>query len=36
MEVLPLMCLFSFLAGFIDAVVSGGELIQLRAILIRD
>ena len=30
----PLMCLFSFLAGFIDAVVGGGGLIQLPAILI--
>ena len=30
----PLMCLFSLLAGFIDAVVGGGGLIQLPAILI--
>ncbi len=30
----PLMCLFSFLAGFVDAVVGGGGLIQLPAILI--
>lgn len=30
----PLMCVFSFLAGFIDAVVGGGGLIQLPAILI--
>ena len=29
-----LMCLFSLLAGFIDAVVGGGGLIQLPAILI--
>ena len=29
-----LMCLFSFVAGFIDAVVGGGGLIQLPAILI--
>lgn len=32
--VLPLLCLFSFIAGFIDAVVGGGGLIQLPAILI--
>ncbi|CAA9260856.1 MAG: Transmembrane protein YfcA [uncultured Chthoniobacterales bacterium] len=30
----PLMCLFSLLAGFVDAVVGGGGLIQLPAILI--
>ena len=30
----PLMCLFSLLAGFIDAVVGGGGLIQLPAIMI--
>ena len=29
-----LMCLFSLLAGFVDAVVGGGGLIQLPAILI--
>ena len=34
MDVLPLMCLFSFLAGFIDAVVGGGGLIQLPAIMV--
>lgn len=34
MEVLLLLCAFSLLAGFIDAVVGGGGLIQLPAILI--
>lgn len=34
MEAWPLMCLFSLIAGFIDAVVGGGGLIQLPAILI--
>ena len=30
----PLMCFFAFLAGFVDAVVGGGGLIQLPAIMI--
>ena len=34
MEVLPLLCLFSLLAGFVDAVVGGGGLIQLPAAMI--
>ncbi|MBA2743740.1 MAG: TSUP family transporter, partial [Chthoniobacterales bacterium] len=31
---LLLLCAFSLLAGFIDAVVGGGGLIQLPAVLI--
>lgn len=31
---LPLLCLFAFLAGFIDAIAGGGGLIQLPALLI--
>jgi uncharacterized protein len=34
MEALPLLCLFSLLAGFVDAVVGGGGLIQLPAFMI--
>ena len=34
MEALPLLCLFSLLAGLIDAVVGGGGLIQLPAAMI--
>ena len=31
---LLLLCLFAFLAGFIDAIVGGGGLIQLPAMLL--
>ncbi|QNH63732.1 sulfite exporter TauE/SafE family protein [Hymenobacter sediminicola] len=31
---LALLCLFAFLAGFIDAIVGGGGLVQLPALLI--
>jgi uncharacterized membrane protein YfcA len=31
---LPLLCLFSLIAGFIDAVVGGGGLVQLPALLV--
>ena len=31
---LPLLCFFAFLAGFIDSIVGGGGLIQLPALLI--
>lgn len=31
---LPLLCFFAFLAGFIDAMVGGGGLIQLPAMLL--
>ena len=34
MATLPLLCFFAFLAGFIDAVVGGGGLIQLPAMLL--
>ena len=31
---LPLLCLFAFLAGFVDAIVGGGGLIQLPALFL--
>jgi len=34
MTVVLLLCAFSFLAGFIDAIVGGGGLVQLPALLI--
>ena len=34
MDTLPLLCVFSLIAGFIDAVVGGGGLVQLPALLI--
>ena len=33
-EIIALLCFFAFLAGFVDAVVGGGGLIQLPAVLI--
>lgn len=34
MTVLLLLCLFAFLAGFIDSIVGGGGLILIPALLI--
>src|SRR4051812_5033906 len=31
---LPLLCAFAFLAGFVDSVVGGGGLIQIPALMI--
>jgi len=33
MTSLLLLCAFSFVAGFIDAIVGGGGLVQLPALL---
>src|SRR6266498_3078868 len=33
-DVMPFLCFFAFLAGFVDAVVGGGGLIQLPALFI--